>query len=116
MWTIRKRFKFEAAHHLPGHELCGSNHGHSWKGEIVLQGNKLNKMGMLRDFTYLDSLLRDPLETLDHSDLNDIFQFPSCELVAKWLYDVLVLDRKLPELVAVVIQETEDGGAEYRPS
>lgn len=70
MYTIRKKFKFEAAHQLASSfsDLCHENlHGHSYVLEVFLQGKTLNKDGMLMDFGELKHLTSPLLEQFDHA-------------------------------------------------
>ncbi|TDI89346.1 MAG: 6-carboxytetrahydropterin synthase QueD, partial [Caldithrix sp.] len=38
----------DCAHFLPGHPKCGQLHGHTYKVEVVIEGE--NKDGMIIDF------------------------------------------------------------------
>jgi len=76
VWTIRKTFRFEAAHHLPAHDgKCRRVHGHSWVGVIEVRDSQVHangpKAGMVVDYGDLSDLV-DPLveQFLDHHDLN----------------------------------------------
>jgi len=111
-FTLRKKFKFEAAHKLPNHDgKCANLHGHSWIGWVEVQGEVLShrgpKEGMLLDYSDIKAVLS-PLveEHLDHHYLNDTlpFEAPTSEEVARWVYNQL--SGKLPGLVAVEIEET----------
>ncbi len=125
MFTLRKKFKFEASHQLPNHDgKCQRLHGHSWVGWIEVQGPSTMvygpKAGMLMDYGDLAKIL-DPIVEgyLDHLHLNESTSLknPTSEELAKWLYQML--SPKFPEwgpqLVAVVIEETCTSYAEYRP-
>jgi 6-pyruvoyltetrahydropterin/6-carboxytetrahydropterin synthase len=120
MWTISKRFRFEAAHRLPHHDgKCQRLHGHSWQGEIVLRGDSLNttgpKKGMVVDFNTIKEVMRPLLEHhLDHHHLNETLgmENPTSEEIARWIF--VRLRGALPGLVAVVIEETCTSRAEYR--
>ncbi len=84
--------EFAAAHSLknyPGN--CSQIHGHTWKVELVVAGNKLDDIGMLVDFRYLKKVLHNIIEEYDHTYLNDIKPFtqlsPTAENLAKTIYD-----------------------------
>lgn len=86
---------FEAAHFIrdyPG--KCSRLHGHNWKVEVNVSGNKLNKLGMLIDFHDLKAEVKQVIETLDHRFLNEIEPFhiknPTAENIAQYIYEQLV--------------------------
>lgn len=119
MFTIAKRFRFEASHVLEGMpegHKCARLHGHSWTVEVMLQSIILDDRGMVRDFGDLDPFKAWIKERLDHRHLNDVMpddvKQPTSENLAWWLYGVA---RKLcPEVVAVRVSETANTWAEYR--
>ena len=46
MFYLTKKFKFESAHSLKGHNSkCSNIHGHSYKMEVTLKKKQLNKEG-----------------------------------------------------------------------
>ncbi|MEA3446448.1 MAG: 6-carboxytetrahydropterin synthase [Bacteroidota bacterium] len=66
---IRKLFKFEGAHIVRNcsSEHCKYNiHGHSYRVEIFLSSNKLDKGYMVVDFILLDKI-KEFIESFDHS-------------------------------------------------
>jgi 6-pyruvoyltetrahydropterin/6-carboxytetrahydropterin synthase len=69
-------------------------HGHNWKVEIMVVGNKLNSLGMLIDFRDLKEEVNKVIGTLDHYYLNEIEAFriinPTAENIAKHIYEELV--------------------------
>lgn len=68
VFTIRKTFKFEAAHRLTTSfsKKCQQVHGHSYKLELFLQADELNEDGMVIDFGQVKQLFQDKLEQFDH--------------------------------------------------
>lgn len=68
MYNITKTFTFCYGHRLyrdPG--KCGRVHGHTGKVEITLGGEKLDDLGMLKNFDFMkDSVGRWIDENLDH--------------------------------------------------
>jgi 6-pyruvoyltetrahydropterin/6-carboxytetrahydropterin synthase len=57
MVTIQTSVDFEAAHRQYGDDSkCGFLHGHNWKVDFVLQGDKVNSVGYLENFTVLKRL------------------------------------------------------------
>lgn len=98
-------FTFDAAHHLPGYDGCCSRvHGHTYKLEIVLEGDKKND-GMIMDFAILKKIVKEEvLDKLDHQDLNQIIKNPTAENMVEWIYEKL--SEKLP-LESVKLWEGE---------
>lgn len=114
--SLRKAFRFEAAHRLPkvppGHP-CGAMHGHSYRVELHLRGPLDPVLGWVVDFGEVSRVARPLIATLDHACLNDIpgLENPTSEQLCLWLAERLAPD--LPALVAVEVQETESGVARY---
>ncbi|NPB09754.1 MAG: 6-carboxytetrahydropterin synthase QueD [Thermodesulfobacteria bacterium] len=120
MFELTIRDEFAAAHYLrnyPG--ACERPHGHNWKVEVCVRGEKLNEIGILMDFKDLKKHLKEVLEDLDHRDLNlhPAFQDqnPSSENIARYIF--LKLKERLAnypvELVRVTVCETERSCASY---
>lgn len=112
MWTLAKKFTFEAAHQLPHHEgKCRRLHGHSWVGYVYVAGDSLiesgSQSGMVIDYGEIKAKLQ-PLvkDYLDHYYLNETTQMenPTSEAIAQWIYKKL--KPSLPGLIAVRIDET----------
>lgn len=112
MWTLRKTFRFEAAHRLPQHDgKCARLHGHSWVADIEVRGSSLHtggaQAGMVQDYGDLSAVTRPIIDGyLDHFFLNDTTGLanPTSEELARWLYDRL--KPYLSLLCAVTIHET----------
>lgn len=121
IFTLRKRFNFEAAHYLPDHDgKCRRLHGHSWVGWVEVAGDRLQetgpKRGMLVDYSDISSEVRQMVDSyLDHYCLNETLDVPSptSEAVAMWIYQHLS-HSDLP-LTAVTIEETCTSSCTYRP-
>jgi len=113
VWTLRKRFRFEASHVLP-HQggKCARLHGHSWVAWVEVKGTALvpppsPRQGMVMDYGDLSAVVSPVVErSLDHYHLNDStgLDNPTSEELARWLYDTI--RPALPLLVAVEIEET----------
>jgi len=91
MYQARVESEFSAAHFLSHyHGKCEKLHGHNYRVRLWVQGEELDKGGMLLDFTILKKVLNESLAVLDHSNLNDLEIFqndPSAERIAKFVYD-----------------------------
>ena len=53
----------DCAHYLPGHEKCGTLHGHTYRIEVVIDGE--NQSGMIVDFAILKKSIKETLGGLD---------------------------------------------------
>ncbi len=120
MFELTVRDEFSAAHYLrdyPG--ACERPHGHNWKVEVTVKGEKLNKIGVLIDFKDLKKHLKDVLDELDHRDLNEHPAFkdqnPSSENIARYIFEKLAskLSSYPVQLVRVTVCETERSCASY---
>ena len=67
----------DCAHHLPGHERCGSLHGHTYQVDVFIEGE--HKGGMLLDFADIKKALRAVLADYDHKDWNTFLEYPTVE-------------------------------------
>jgi len=116
MYRLRIESDFDAAHKLVGHEgKCAELHGHTWKVEVFVVGQKLNDIGVLVDFNMLEERLNKIIERLDHKFLNDIKEIgnPTCENISKYIFENL---KDLPnnaKLEKVRVWEGEKGWCEY---
>ena len=125
MWTLAKKFTFEASHQLPKHDgKCARLHGHSWAGYVIcsssiLKSNDSPKAGMITDYSDISKMI-DPLveEKLDHYHLNEStgLDNPTSEELARWIYERIVSHRPMGvTLEAIVIEETCTSRCEDRP-
>ncbi len=119
---IGKRFKFEAAHHLPGlpeGHKCRRPHGHSYTVEVVLTAGELTPPGFVTDFADLAPFRAYLDRDLDHRDLNEVVDFPpTSENLAAHLagWFMTNVEPTIPaRLVRVRVSETADTWAEYTP-
>lgn len=78
----------DSAHYLPQHKTCGSVHGHTYKVELIVEGEKKGT-GMVMDFYDMKSTLRKVLSEYDHRCLNDIIEYPSVENLCESIYEKL---------------------------
>lgn len=122
MFTITIRGDFASAHALRGYKgKCENLHGHTFKVEARLIGEKQNEIGIVSDFTELKKHLNVVLDTLDHHNLNELPYFetinPSSENLAIYIYNNLkpLVDDEYAKLVAVEVWESEKQSVEYRP-
>lgn len=86
--------EFCASHILEGHSgKCANLHGHNYRTEVCISGNKLNEMGLLVDFADIKKVVNKVIDTLDHKHINNIDYEPfkkgqtSAENVAKYVFE-----------------------------
>jgi 6-pyruvoyltetrahydropterin/6-carboxytetrahydropterin synthase len=114
---LAKDYQFEAAQTLPyapeGHK-CRLMHGHSFKVEIIVEGETDPKTGWIYDHALISKAMNPLLEKLDHSYLNDHpgLENPTIELMCKWFWDKL--SPQLPGLAEIVLHETPTARCIYR--
>lgn len=114
VWTISKKFTFEASHQLPEHDgKCRRLHGHSWVGWVEYEGTGLikegAKAGMLIDYGDIKAVVKPLVDRfLDHHHLNDTLPVtnPTSESIAEWLYKQLKAQWAGEYLKSVTIEET----------
>ncbi len=67
MFRLEVKDHFDAAHRLLGYEgKCSSTHGHKVDVVVGIQGNKLDDLGMLVDFSEVKKVLKERLDKYDH--------------------------------------------------
>ena len=120
MYEVSVETHFSAAHRLAGYPGdCARRHGHNWQVAVSIQAEELNALGMAVDFRRIKDTLGDLLETLDHTDLNEVPELagsnPTCEVVARYLYEELTrrLNDANTRVVRVRVSETPNTGACY---
>jgi len=96
---ICKEFTFDSAHHLVAYKgKCENVHGHTYKLRVCVEED-VKEDGLGIDFTILKKIVNEKvIEVLDHNDLNNILDQPSCELIAIWIWDVLKQDLNMTEI------------------
>ena len=121
MFELMVTGRFAAAHSLRNFNgRCEALHGHNWKVEVVVHGDKLDKADLLMDFGELKKLMNQALDNLDHRHLNEVPPFdklnPSSEQIARHIAQQVALG--LPEHVRVrrvSAWESDDSRASYLP-
>ncbi len=119
MFTVRVEASFSAAHFLTEYYgKCERLHGHNYRIRAFARGDSLDKAGMLVDFGVLKGGLRAVVDSLDHSNLNDLAAMensPSAERIARYIFTAMKeRDPSLP-LCAVEVFETDTSMARYEP-
>ncbi len=114
---------FAAAHQLKMvAQKCENLHGHNWKVEVRVVGDRLDEAGILMDFGVLKKHVAEVMDTLDHKFLNETDLFsdaypPSSENIAR--YVARSLEDRLSDTPARVSRvgawESENACATYIP-
>jgi 6-pyruvoyltetrahydropterin/6-carboxytetrahydropterin synthase len=91
MFELKIIAQFAAAHRLRNFQgKCEQLHGHNWKVEVFIRSDRLDDLGLVRDFGEIKSITHEVLNGLDHQFLNDLPPFekenPSSENIARFLF------------------------------
>jgi 6-pyruvoyltetrahydropterin/6-carboxytetrahydropterin synthase len=84
--------EFSSAHALRGYRgKCENTHGHNYKVEVHVRGERLNEIGLLVDFRDLKEATKRIVDYLDHKNINDLAPFdvelnPSAENLAMFFF------------------------------
>ena len=120
MFELSVKGDFASSHILNGYDgKCKNLHGHTWKVEVTVAGDKLDPVGLLVDFKLLKKQLKDFLENLDHVHLNDLPAFqhmnPTTENLARHIYEGFSRMCAPVQLKKVVVWESESAWVTYYP-
>ncbi len=120
MYELKIVSHFAAAHRLRDFRgACENLHGHNWKIEVYVQGEKLGKDGILCDFKLIKEKTEKILKELDHTYLNEhpFFkeQNPSSENIARFIFYALSkeLNNENLKVTKVTAWESETACASY---
>lgn len=114
---VGKTFHFDASHYLPNYNgKCRNLHGHTWTMDIEIEGLIDEDTGIVIDFVRLREMVDSLLGKLDHRNLNDLLDNPTCENLVNWVWSTLSFLRELnypngPRLYSIKIQEGAGGWA-----
>ncbi|MGD9307440.1 MAG: 6-carboxytetrahydropterin synthase QueD [Desulfobacterales bacterium] len=120
MYELKVVTHFAAAHQLTMvGEKCENLHGHNWKIEVYVTGEKLNQAGVLVDFGVIKKHVAQIMSTLDHKYLNDLGPFrnnpPSSENIACFVAQQLQkkFDDSAVRISRVTAWESDNSAASY---
>jgi 6-pyruvoyltetrahydropterin/6-carboxytetrahydropterin synthase len=122
MFEVTVEQTFAAGHALRNYKgKCENVHGHNFRVQVTIEGEKLDDTGMLVDFIDVKAAMRGIIERLDHVFLNDIKPFdvknPSAENIAEYFFSELGtrLKPSVPVRVREVrVWETDIQSAAFR--
>jgi 6-pyruvoyltetrahydropterin/6-carboxytetrahydropterin synthase len=123
MFEVSIEHTFAAGHALRHYRgKCENVHGHNYRVQVIVRGEKLDHAGLLADFAELKRLLREISGRLDHVFLNDIEPFttldPSAENIALYICEKMqqgIAQENPVEVAEVKVWETDIQSATYRP-
>ena len=125
MFEVSVEQTFAAGHALRNYKgKCENVHGHNWKVQLTLEGERLDEVGLLADFVEIKRAMDKVVGYLDHQFMNELKPFdtvnPSAENIARFFYEELArdLDRiaTAPVRIShVKVWETDNASATYRP-
>src|SRR5712675_3458052 len=100
MFQVSVEETFSAGHALRGYKgKCENPHGHNYRVRVTVEGQQLDSVGLLYDFTNLKRMLREVIGALDHQFLNDLAPFdainPSAENIAQFFHEQAL--RQIPQ-------------------
>ena len=92
MHEVSIEIEFSSAHALRGYRgKCENTHGHNYRVEVHVRGERLNDIGLLVDFRDLKEATRRVVDYLDHKNINELPPFdvelnPSAENMAMFFF------------------------------
>ena len=123
MYELKIITQFAAAHQIRGIEGgCERLHGHNWKVEVFVSGDKLDENGLLIDFRDIKEKTEFLMEELDHKFLNELEPFitlnPSSENVSRHVYEALSrqLNTDTIRISKITVWESDSACASYTTS
>jgi 6-pyruvoyltetrahydropterin/6-carboxytetrahydropterin synthase len=124
MFEVTVDQTFAAGHALRNYKgKCENVHGHNFKVQVTIEGQRLDDAGMLVDFVDVKRVMRQVIERLDHQFLNDVSPFdvknPSAENIAEYFHIEMtsgLAETPVPVRISEVrVWETDIQSACYRP-
>ena len=120
MYELKIITHIAAAHQLTMvGEKCENMHGHNWKIEVFVTGEKLDEAGVLMDFGIIKKHVAEIISLLDHKYLNELEFFekdqPSSENIAGVVARELQkrIDSSAVRVSRVAAWESENACATY---
>lgn len=121
MFELKILTRFAAAHQLKMvGQKCENLHGHNWKVEVHVGGERLNEAGVLMDFGDIKRHVADIINQIDHRFLNELEFFkgmdqPSSERIAVYIARELVkrIDDPGVKVLRVSAWESDDACATF---
>ena len=94
-------------------------HGHNWKVEVEVSGNKLDNIGMVIDFKDMKKSTNEIAKRLDHQYLNELEPFktknPTAENISEYFFVELstIFNNNNTKIKSVKLWETDRAAVTY---
>lgn len=123
MYKLRAKAHFDSAHCLDGYKgKCSRVHGHRWDVEVAIEGDALDEINMLIDFSSVKRMMDSVCEVVDHYTINVQLaeNCPTAEFLARWFFycmraemskyymSLRLEEDKMPSLKSVTIWESPE--------
>lgn len=121
MLSVTRIFTLCGAHRLPNYDgKCQTTHGHNWKVEVTVGGEKKaggSEDGMIMDFGRLKNVVQTSvIDLLDHTMLNDTLPEwampPTAENMCLFIASELL--SKHVKVTHIRVWETDNSHADWR--
>jgi 6-pyruvoyltetrahydropterin/6-carboxytetrahydropterin synthase len=116
MFELQVEGTFSAAHQVRGYPGdCADVHGHTYKIEVRIRVEKLDKLGMAVDFRRLKMTLKRILKELDHKNLNKLSFFKKHNATAEWVavYIYQKMKKKIKSVASITVWEGPNSSVTY---
>ncbi|MGB9721961.1 MAG: 6-carboxytetrahydropterin synthase QueD [bacterium] len=116
MFEIAVQGSFSAAHRVRGYRGdCAGVHGHTYKIEIRIKIENLDRLGMAMDFRKAKKILKKVLTGLDHKNLNDLPFFKKHNATAEWIavYIYQEIKKKIKDIKSITVWEGLENSVTY---
>ncbi len=113
---LRVQFAFRAEHSVRIDGIREESHRHRFRGEVILEGEP--DPDIVVDFLKVDRILKEQVVQRFHGkNLNDFFENPTTEHIAKAIFEILSPHLNGPNyrLVGIVLWESPRFSVLYRP-
>lgn len=116
MFELTVEGMFSAAHQVKGYPGdCAGIHGHTYKVQVKVRVEKLDKLGMGMDFRSMKRDLDKILKKLDHKHLNKISFFKkynaTAEYIAKYIFGEI--KKQMKNVASVTVGEGPNYSVTY---
>jgi len=120
VFEVSVREHFDAAHYLRGYRgKCENLHGHRFQVMVTVRTADVDEIGLAFDFVELKRHLREILERLDHTCLNEVPPFdsinPSSENIAATICNELEKRLTGISISSVQVCESPEACVTYLP-
>jgi 6-pyruvoyltetrahydropterin/6-carboxytetrahydropterin synthase len=124
MFEVAVEQTFAAGHALRNYKgACENVHGHNFRVQVIIEGERLDETGLLVDFLDVRDLMQTVIARFDHRFFNDIPPFdvtnPSAENIAEYFHQQMtsgLAATPVPVRIREVkVWETDIQSASYRP-